>query len=141
MKKIINFVWIVISIIIGIPILLIASIAYLFFVPFDIIRYHRMPYYKDFKNKYQFFITSRDVAKIYNRTVREHLPIEYIKNNSSEAEGIWKINIFGKSVEQLVSDGINSKLSQIGEESQSKLQDTMQKIVNDSNGGMVCIII
>ena len=67
--------------------------------------------------------------------------IEYIKNNSSEAEGIWKINIFGKSVEQLVSDGINSKLSQIGEESQSKLQDTMQKVVNDSSGGMVCIII
>lgn len=67
--------------------------------------------------------------------------IEYIKNNSNEAEGIWKINIFGKSVEQLVSDGINSKLSQIGEESQSKLQDTMQKVVNDSSGGMVCIII
>ncbi|MBQ2801975.1 MAG: stage IV sporulation protein A [Lachnospiraceae bacterium] len=67
--------------------------------------------------------------------------IEYIKDNSCEAEGIWKINIFGKSVEQLVSDGINSKLSQIGEESQSKLQDTMQKVVNDSSGGMVCIII
>lgn len=84
MKKFINFVGIVIAIIIGIPILLIASIAYLFFVPFDIIRYHRMPYYKDFKNKYQFFITSRDVVKIYNRTVREHLPIEYIKNNDFE---------------------------------------------------------
>ena len=67
--------------------------------------------------------------------------IEYIKNNSNEADGIWKINIFGKSVEQLVSDGINSKLSQIGEESQTKLQDTMQKVVNDSSGGMVCIII
>lgn len=67
--------------------------------------------------------------------------IEYIKDNSCEAEGIWKINIFGKSVEQLVSDGINSKLSQIGEESQNKLQDTMQKVVNDSSGGMVCIII
>ncbi|MDE6314291.1 MAG: stage IV sporulation protein A [Lachnospiraceae bacterium] len=67
--------------------------------------------------------------------------IDYIKNNSNEEEGIWNINIFGKSVEQLVTDGIQSKLSQIGEESQLKLQDTMQKIVNDSNGGMVCIII
>ena len=67
--------------------------------------------------------------------------IEYIKQNSNEEDGIWNINIFGKSVDQLVTDGIQSKLSQIGEESQVKLQDTMQKIVNDSNGGMVCIII
>ena len=34
-----------------------------------------------------------------------------------------------------------TKVASIGEESQLKLQDTMQKIVNDSNGGMVCIII
>ena len=32
-------------------------------------------------------------------------------------------------------------IAMIGDESQAKLQDTMQKIVNDSNGGMVCIII
>ncbi|MBR5583883.1 MAG: hypothetical protein IKW21_05090, partial [Lachnospiraceae bacterium] len=41
----------------------------------------------------------------------------------------------------LVGDGIRSKLYQIGDESQAKLQDSMQKIVNDSNGGMICIII
>ena len=67
-----------------VPILLIACIGYLLFVPFDIVRYHKMPYYRDFKNKYQFFITSRDVVKIYNRIVREQLPIEYIKNNDFE---------------------------------------------------------
>ena len=44
-------------------------------------------------------------------------------------------------VKQLVDDGITTKVASIGEESQLKLQDTMQKIVNDSNGGMVCIII
>ena len=44
-------------------------------------------------------------------------------------------------MEQLVNDGITSKISMIGDESQVKLQETMQKIVNDSNGGMVCIII
>ena len=44
-------------------------------------------------------------------------------------------------MEQLVNDGISNKISMIGEESQIKLQETMQKIVNDSNGGMVCIII
>ena len=62
--------------------------------------------------------------------------------DQAEAEhGIWETNIFGKTVEQLVDDGITTKVASIGEESQLKLQDTMQKIVNDSNGGMVCIII
>ena len=44
-------------------------------------------------------------------------------------------------MEKLVEDGIRNKITTITEESQVKLQDTMQKIVNDSNGGMVCIII
>ena len=84
MKKFINLIEIVIAIIIGIPTLLIICIVYLLFVPFDIIRYHAMPYYKDFKNKYELFITSRDVVKIYNRIVRENLEIEYVKNNDFE---------------------------------------------------------
>ncbi len=67
--------------------------------------------------------------------------IRYINQADTSAQGIWDTNIFGKTVEQLVGEGINSKVASIGEESQMKLQDTMQKIVNDSNGGMVCIII
>ncbi len=47
---------------------------------------------------------------------------------------MWETNIFGKSIEQLVEDGIRTKIAQISEESQVKLQDTMQKIVNDSKG-------
>lgn len=67
--------------------------------------------------------------------------IRFISDSSQSEAGIWETNIFGKSVEQLVNDGITGKLTMIGDESQLKLQETMQKIVNDSNGGMVCIII
>ena len=67
--------------------------------------------------------------------------IQYITDEGEKSDGIWETNIFGKTVEQLVQDGINQKVMSIGEESQVKLQDTMQKIVNESNGGMVCIII
>lgn len=67
--------------------------------------------------------------------------ITYIGESDARGESIWETNIFGKSVEQLVQDGIRSKLALISEESQVKLQDTMQKIVNDSKGGLVCIII
>ena len=67
--------------------------------------------------------------------------IDFIKENAKSKEGIWQTNIFGKSIEQLVEDGIRTKIAQISEESQVKLQDTMQKIVNDSKGGLICIII
>ena len=67
--------------------------------------------------------------------------IQYISQTSADEAGMLDTNIFGKTIEQLVNDGITGKIAMIGEESQMKLQETMQKIVNDSNGGMVCIII
>ena len=68
--------------------------------------------------------------------------ITYIQDNTKgNPDGIWETNIFGKSIKQLVEDGINTKVNKLTEESQQKLQDTMQKIVNDSNGGLICIII
>lgn len=67
--------------------------------------------------------------------------IAYIKDSEATEDGVWETNIFGKSVEQIVEDGMQAKISQMTEECQSKLQDTLQKIINDSNGGMICIII
>ena len=66
--------------------------------------------------------------------------VTYISDNSDDGD-MWGVNIFGKTIEQLVDDGLNKKVSKIGAESQQKLQNTMEKIVNDGNGGMVCIII
>ena len=67
--------------------------------------------------------------------------VRYIKENSEMEGGIWATNIFGKSIEDLVTDGMKNKISMINDESQMKLQDPMQKIVNDTNWGLVCIII
>ncbi|MCI8447845.1 MAG: stage IV sporulation protein A [Eubacterium sp.] len=66
---------------------------------------------------------------------------QYIKEGQNSQEGVWNTNIFGKTIGELMEDGISHKISMMDDESQMKLQDTMQKIVNDSNGGMVCIII
>lgn len=82
-----------------------------------------------------------EIAPIVGTQQQAQDLIDYISSAETAKEGIWETNIFGKTVEQLVNDGISGKISMIGEESQIKLQDTMQKIVNDSNGGMVCIII
>ena len=68
--------------------------------------------------------------------------VDYIvKASESGPEGVWDSNIFGKSIEQIVDDGITAKISQMTDDCQMKLQDTMKKIVNDSKGGMICIII
>ena len=83
-KKILRVLGIGIGIVIANPILLIVCIGYLCFVPFDILRYHQMPYYKDFRIKYQFFITSSDIVKIYNYIVRARLPIKYFINDGFE---------------------------------------------------------
>ena len=58
-----------------------------------------------------------------------------------EQDGIWNTNIFGKSIEQIVEDGMNAKINQMTDSCQQKLQDALKKIINDSNGGIVCIII
>lgn len=67
--------------------------------------------------------------------------VSYIKENQNTSEGLWKTNIFRKSLGELVEDGIRRKITMMDEESQQKLQDTMKKIVNDNNGGLVCIIL
>lgn len=68
--------------------------------------------------------------------------ISYMEADSKEnPEAIWGVNIFGKTIEQLVEEGIRNKTSKMKEESQVKLQDTMEKIVNEGNGGLICIII
>ena len=82
-----------------------------------------------------------EIAPIVGSEKQAEDLIAYSRESARQDEGVWKTNIFGKSVEQLVEDGIRTKIAQITEDSQVKLQESMQKIVNDSRGGMVCIII
>ena len=83
-----------------------------------------------------------EIAPIVGSEQQAQDLIAYIKENAVENEdGVWNTNIFGKSIEQIVEDGIQAKISQMTEDCQMKLQDTLQKIINDSSGGMICIII
>ena len=83
-----------------------------------------------------------EIAPIVGSEEQANDLIAYIKKNSAEnANGIWETNIYGKSIQQLVDEGISTKINKMTDESQLKLQETMQKIINDSNGGIICIII
>ena len=63
----------------------------------------------------------------------------------SEYEGntekLWESNIFGKSLFELVNEGLNGKLSRMPEDARMKIRDTISRIINEGSGGLICIIL
>ncbi len=83
-----------------------------------------------------------EIAPIVGNEEQAKDLIEYIKENGEKSEnGIFETNIFGKSIEQIVEEGIRNKLEKLSDETQDKLKSTLEKITNESNGGVICIII
>lgn len=70
---------------------------------------------------------------------------ELVKSLLSEFETdplkIWESNIFGKSLHDLVNEGLQAKLGKMPQEARYKLQETLQKIINEGSGGLICIIL
>ena len=54
---------------------------------------------------------------------------------------IWESNIFGKNLHELVNEGLQNKLSRMPEDAQEKLQETLERIINEGSGGLICIIL
>ena len=54
---------------------------------------------------------------------------------------IWESNIFGKSLFQLVNEGLSAKLKRMPEDARMKLKDSLTRIINESSGGLICIIL
>lgn len=59
----------------------------------------------------------------------------------SDPKKIWESNIFGKSLHELVNEGLQNKLYRMPDEAQMKLQETLQRIINEGSGGLICIIL
>ena len=86
--------------------------------------------------------TETEIAPIVGSEKQSEELVNYLL---SEFEGdkkkIWDSNIFGKSVHDLVNEGLQNKLSRMPEEAQAKLQETLERIVNEGSGGLICIIL
>lgn len=67
----------------------------------------------------------------------EHIMTQFESNPQS----IWETNIFGKSLNSLVSEGINSKIVTMPIEAQRKMRKTLGKIINEGRGGIICILL
>ena len=59
----------------------------------------------------------------------------------NDPKKIWESNIFGKSLHELVNEGLQTKLAKMPEDAQMKLQETLERIVNEGSGGVICIIL
>ena len=66
--------------------------------------------------------------------------IDFI-NNKEREDNIWETNIFGKSIGQIVDEGIMTKINNLTEETQSRMQGTIEKITNDQSRGVICIVL
>ena len=54
---------------------------------------------------------------------------------------IWESNMFGKSLYELVNDSIHSKLEHMPDASRQKLSETLERIINEGSGGLICILL
>ena len=70
---------------------------------------------------------------------------EVVKFLTEEArenpDRLWEYNMFGRSLYDMVSDGMNAKLSHMPEESREKLGETLGKIINEGSNGLICILL
>ena len=71
----------------------------------------------------------------------EELVSSLLSEFENDPKKIWETNIFGKSLHELVNEGLQSKLAHMPEDAQIKLQETLERIVNEGSGGLICIIL
>jgi stage IV sporulation protein A len=82
-----------------------------------------------------------EIAPIVGTKAQADDLIDYIKDNTKDnPEGLWETNIFGKTIEQIVDDGIHEKTHNMTPESMEKISQTLEKVMNE-NSGLVCLIV
>ncbi len=86
--------------------------------------------------------TETEVSPIVGSEKQSEDLVKYLLSEfENDPKQIWESNIFGKSLHELVNEGLQNKLARMPEEAQGKLQETLERIVNEGSGGLICIIL
>ena len=64
-----------------------------------------------------------------------------LQEYEGDSSRIWEANIFGKSLHELVNEDLNSKIKRMPDDARAKLRETLQRIINEGSGGLICIIL
>ncbi len=71
----------------------------------------------------------------------EELVSFLLKEFEEDPRAIWESNMFGKTLHELVSEGLNSKLAHMPDDARTKIAGTIQRIINEGSGGLICILL
>ncbi|MDR2525013.1 MAG: stage IV sporulation protein A [Oscillospiraceae bacterium] len=83
-----------------------------------------------------------EVAPIVGSESQSEELVMYLLNEFEEnPQDIWNSNIFGKSLHELVNEGLHNKLYRMPGDARLKFQETIEKVINDGCSGLICIIL
>lgn len=71
----------------------------------------------------------------------EELVRYLLEEFENDPQKIWSTNFFGKSLNDMVREGLSNKLMRMPQDAQEKVQETLTKIINEGEGGMICILL
>lgn len=71
----------------------------------------------------------------------EELIMYLLKEFEEDPTKIWDSNIFGKSLNSLVNEGLHNKLYKMPAEARMKIQETLERVINEGCSGLICIIL
>ncbi len=64
-----------------------------------------------------------------------------LKEFEADPKSIWESNMFGKTLYELINEGLHTKLEHMPEESRKKLSETLERIINEGSNGLICILL
>lgn len=83
-----------------------------------------------------------EVSPIVGSEKQSEELVKYLLDEFEEdPKKIWESNIFGKSLHELVNEGLHNKLYKMPDDARDKMQETLQRIINEGSGGLICIIL
>ena len=86
-------------------------------------------------------ITTEVAPIVGSESQSEELVNYLLQEFESDPLKIWESNIFGKSLNELVNEGLHNKLCRMPTEARMKLQQTLEKVINEGCSGLICIIL
>lgn len=83
-----------------------------------------------------------EVAPIVGSESQSEELVRYLLQEFEENPAkIWESNIFGKSLHELVNEGLHNKLYRMPVDARMKIQETLEKVINEGCSGLICIIL
>ena len=86
--------------------------------------------------------TYTEVAPIVgSESQSQELVMYLLKEFEENPADIWNTNLFGKSLHELVSEGLNNKLYRMPLDARDKFRETIERVINEGCNGLICIIL